>query len=475
VFTSSGLQPQTPASLNAQVIANATALAPGLTVLPGGLIEDLSSTATGAVVVIDQARVDLVASLTPYSANPYLLNQLGQVYGVQQGVGSNTGVYVVFSGTGIIGYVVRAGFTVSDGTYQYTVQDAGIIGASGSTQPLSALATQSGSWAVPANTVTQLATSVPATILSPASGTGLTVTNPLAGSPGAAAQTETDYRTQVLAAGLAASTGMFTLLKTALGNIQGVAYNLISVRQQTSGGWEIIVGGTGDPYQIGLAISQSMQDISTLTGSVLVVSGITNANPGVVTTSLNHGYTTGQTVTITGALGISGINGVNLTATVLSPTTFSIGINTTTSGTYTGGGVATPNFRNVAVNIYDYPDTYTNDFVIPPSQTVSMVITWNTSSTGFISATSVASAVQPAIAQYVNTLPVGQPMNLFELQATFQAAVTGIIPLALLTRMVFAVSINGLGVAPETGTGIIAGDIESFFTTTTAAIVVNQG
>lgn len=466
IFTAAGLQPQTPASLNAQVIAQATALAPGLTILPAGLIEDLSSTATGAVVVIDQTRVDLIASVSPYAANPYILNQLGQIYGVPQGVGSNTGVFVVFSGPN--GFVVPAGFIVSDGTYQYAIQDAGIIGSSGSTQPLSALATQSGSWAVPATIVNQIVTSVPSTI-------ALTVSNPLAGTPGGAAQTTEDYRSQVLQAGLVTTQGTPAMLKTLLGNVTGVLQNLISVRQQTGGGWEVIVGGSGDPYQIGFAIFQAIPDVSILVGSILQVSGITNANPAVITTNLNHGFTSGQVIQITGATGTIGVNGTNFAITVLSLTTFSIPLNTTTSGNYTGGGVVTPNFRNVTTNVYSYPDTYTIPFVIPPSQTVSMVITWNTSSTGFVSASAVAGAAQPAIVTYVNSLPVGQPMNLFELQATFQAAVAGLFSLALLTRMVFNVSINGLGVAPEVGTGIIQGDPESFFVTTTAAIVVNQG
>lgn len=470
----SGPTPTPPATLNAALIAQATALAPGLTVLPAGLIEDLSSTATGALVVLDQCRVDLIDSCSPYSANAYLLNQLGQVYGVPQGQDSNTGVFVVFSGSGIIGYVVQAGFIVSDGTYQYSIQDAGIIGASGATQPLSAVAFQTGSWAVPANTVTQLATSIPTNILSPTVGTGLTVTNPLPGTPSPGPQTEEDYRAQVLQGGRAVVTGMPTALKKALGNIVGVIPTLISVQQQANG-WEIIVGGVGDPFQIGFAIFQTIPDITALTGSTLVVSGITNANPGVVTTNLNHGYTSGQVVQIAGALGISGVNNTNLTATVLSQTTFSIGVNTTTAGTYTGGGVVTPNFRNQVTNIYDYPDTYSVPWVIPPLQTVTMVVTWNTSSTNFVSQIAVANAVQPALVSYVNALPVGQPMNLFELQATFQASVANIVPLALLTRMVFAVSINGIGVAPETGTGIIAGDPESYFTTTAAGVVVNQG
>lgn len=475
-MTAAGAVPTPPATLNAQLIALAQAFSPGLTAtLPGSLVEDLASTCTGALVVIDQTRVDLLASISPYTANPYLLNQLGQVYGVAQGVDTNTGVYVVFSGSGIVGYVVQAGFVVSDGTYQYQTQDAAVIGASGSTQPVSAVATQTGSWAVPANTVTQLVTSVPTSVSNPSGGAGLTVTNPLQGTPSPGPQTEEDYRVQVLQAGAAPVAGVPTKLKAALNNVQGVAPNLVSVQQQTGGGWKVIVGGTGDPYQIGFALYETVPDFTALTGSVLTVSGITNANPGVVTTALNHGYATGQIVQINGALGMTSVNGVNLTATVLSPTTFSIGISTSTLGTYTGGGVVTPNFRNFSVDIFDPPDTYTIPFVIPPSQTVTMVVTWNTSAINFVSATAVATAAQPALVAYVNTLPVGQPMNLFELQATFQAAVAAIVPLANLTRMVFAVSINGIGVSPAAGTGIIAGDPESYFVTTAAGVVINQG
>jgi hypothetical protein len=477
VLTPSGPVPTPPATLNAMVIAQAAALAPGYTVLPAGLIEDLSSTATGALVVIDQARVDLIDSLSPYSANPYLLNQLGQLYGVPQGSDTNTAVNVVFSGTGIVGYVVRAGFTVSDGTFQYVIQEPVVIGASGNSLPVTAVATQTGSWAIPAGTVNALATSVPTTISNPSTGTGLTVTNPFPGTPSEGPQTEADYRSQVTQAGLVAATGSPTMLKTLLGNVPGVVANLVSVRQQTGGGWEIIVGGAGDPNQIGFAIYQALFDVSTLVGSILAVSGITNANPAVVTTDLNHGYATGQSVVMSGATGLTVLNNQTLTATVLSPTTFSVPVNTATAGTYTGNGVMSPNFRNTSVSIFDYPDTYTIPYVLPPTQTVTMVVTWNTiGGSAFVSAASVAAAVQAAIVVYLTQLPVGQPINILQLNATFLSAVSGLIPNpALLTTLTFAISINGIGVLPEVGTDIIQGDPESSFTATTAGIVVNQG
>ncbi len=467
VFSAAGLQPQAPADLNAQLIAQATVLSPGLTAnLPGSLIEDISSTATAALVIIDQARVDLVNSLTPYGSNPFITSQLGQVYGVQIGTGSYTSVFVVFSGPQ--GFPIPKGFVVSDGTYQYVIQDGGIIGTSGQTQSLFALATQPGAWAIPAGTVTQLATSVPTTFT-------VTVSNPFAGTPATGGQSEEDYRALVLQAGLVSAQGTTTFLKTLLSLVPGVQSRLVSLRQQTGGGWEVIVGGSGDPYQIAYAIFQAMGDISVLVGSIMAVTNITNANPGVVTTDLNHGFVSGQQIIITNATGLTALNNQLVTISVISQTSFSIGVNTTTMGTYTGNGVITQNYRNVVTNIYDYPDTYSVPFVIPPQQTVSMVITWNTSSSAIVSAATVASAAQPALALYVNSIPVGQPMNLFEMQAAFQSATASLIPPALLTRMVFAVSINGVGVAPETGTGIIAGDPESYFQTTAASITVTQG
>ena len=465
VITAAGLQPQSPATLRANLVAAVAAQNPGYTAdLPGSLIEDIASTDVGALVVCDQARVDLVNSLSPYAANDQLLIQLGNIYGVQQGTTSNTSVYVVFSGT--VGFVVSPGFTVSDGTYQYTVQDGGIIGSSGQSLPVYCLATVAGVWAVPAGTVTQLVTSVPSTIT-------LSVTNPTAGTPGGTAESIDTYRSLVLQAGLVGAQGMPNMLKTNLANVPGVQPRLISLRQVGTS-WEVICGG-GDPYQIANAIYSSLFDILDLTGSTLAVTGITQANPGVVTTNLNHGFTTGQVINIAGVVGMTAVNNTQLTITVLTQTTFSIGVNTSGYGAYVSGGVVTPNLRNVSVSINDYPDTYLIPFVNPPQQTVAMTVTWNTSATNFISSTAVAQLAQPALTSYVNAISAGQPMNLFQMQEVFQQAVSSIVPTNLLTRLIFSVSINGISTAPATGTGIIAGDPESYFFALSNNIVVNQG
>lgn len=257
LITSAGAIPTSLSDLKAALVAKATALSPGLTTnLPGSLIEDLSSTAVGALAVQDQAAVDLINSVSPLTANEFILDQLGEVYGVEQGIGSNTSVFVVFSGTP--GFVVNAGTIVSDGTHQYVTQEGAIISESGQSAQVFCIAVDSGSWAVPANTVTSVVTSIPTSF-------DVTCTNTATGVPAESAQTLPQYQAQVIQAGLAVGTGISTLVKTALEQVGGVQTRLISFRQ-TGGGWQVIVGG-GDPYQVANAIFQSMFNILDLVGA----------------------------------------------------------------------------------------------------------------------------------------------------------------------------------------------------------------
>lgn len=465
IMTTEGPQPTPPATIRSELIANVAATNPGYTAnLPGSLIEDISSTDVAAIVLCDSARVDTINSISPFGANAFVLNALGQMLGVTLGTTTNTSVFVVF--TGPVGLVIPIGFTVSDGTYQYTIQDGGIIASGGSSSPLFCLAVQSGSWVIPAGSVTQIVTSVPSTI-------SLTVTNPEAGIPGAGAETEEDYRARVFQANLAASQGMSRYLKTLLGNVSGVQSRLISAIQETDG-WEIIVGG-GDPYEVAYAIWTALFDVSNLVGSTIEITAITKADPGVVTTNLNHGLISGQAnVNIADVVGMTEANGGPYTVTVITEKTFSFGVDTTSFTTYISGGVVTPNSRNISVSISDPPDTYVIPFVIPPQQSVTIAVTWNTTSNNFVSNAAVAQLGGPALVNYVNSLAVGMPINLFELQTTFQNAISSILTPQLLTRMVFAVDINGVSVSPSSGTGIIAGDPESYFLTSVANVTFSQ-
>jgi hypothetical protein len=308
--------------------------------------------------------------------------------------------------------------------------------------------------------VTNIATSVPAAVLE----YPLTCSNPLAGVPGQTSQSIGSFRCQVLSAGLAAGLGMPSYTKTQLLNVAGVQSRLISVQQQ-SPGWKIIVGG-GDPYAVANAILNGVLDISSLVGSTMSVVNITQAINGVVTTLLNHGYSNGQVVQIFGITqGMTGINGVPLTVTVIDEKNFYTGITTTLFGAYTSGCYLLPNFRNQTISLNNYPDTYNITFVVPPLQTVTMTILWNTIQPNFLNEAAIAQLAAPAIASYINSIPVGQPINLYQMQTAFQQAIIPVLSPQLLTTLNFEVDINGIGVSPVSGTGMIEGDPESYFYT----------
>lgn len=257
VMSAAGPVPTSPAALRQALIDGVAATNPDYTAnLPGSLVEDIASTDTGALVTIDQARVDAINAVTPYGANAFVLSQLGFQAGIPQGTPTNTSVYVVISGAA--GYVIPAGFVVGDGSYQYVIQDGGIIQGSGQTPQLYAVANTSGSWSVPANTVTQILTSVP-------SGYTLTVTNPEAGIASTGTESVQSYRSRVLLAGQVAVQSTPAYIRTLVAAVPGVIPRLVSVIQ-APGGWEVLCGG-GDPYAVAGAIYLGTLDLSSILGS----------------------------------------------------------------------------------------------------------------------------------------------------------------------------------------------------------------
>lgn len=258
LFDASGPVATAPATLQQALIAIVAANVPGYTAsLPGSLIEDISSTDVGALVTIDQARVDAVNNVSPYAANPFVLAQQGAVLGLPQGLAANGSAFVVF--TGSPGYVIPPGFVVSDGTNQYVIQDGGVIGAGGTSPSLFVVAATAGTFAIPANTITTVVTSVPSPYT-------LAVTNAAAGTPALAAETTEQYRARILQGLQVAVSGSPTYIKTLLQAVPGVSSRLVAVRQ-VGAGYEVLCGG-GDPYQVAGAIYQGVSTVGLLTGSL---------------------------------------------------------------------------------------------------------------------------------------------------------------------------------------------------------------
>jgi hypothetical protein len=472
VMTTQGPVPLSPQFLRDTLTAAVAAINPGYTNnLPGDLIEDIASTDVGALIAMDQALVDLINSVTPFGANEFILNQLGQIYGVTPNLPSLTSVNLVFNGPA--GLVLPVGFTVSDGTHQYFLQDGGVIPLDGITLPLFAVATVSGSWVVPANTVNKLVTPAPPLV-------SLTVNNPLAGIAGQGVESVESYRARVLQAGRASATGMASFVKTLLSKVPGVVPRLVSVIQSPAGGvgWEIIVGG-GDPVAVAYAIYQADFWIPGLVPSVIQIAFITATNPAQVTTTLNHGKSTGDTVFLSGitaAGGFTALNGTSQVVTVIDEKHFTIAFNASGfTPAFTGSGEVDPNPRNQTVAILDYPDTYEIPYVIPPQQSLAITMLWNTDSPNFVSGPAVNALAVPALVDYVNGIFVGAPFNIFDAEFVFQQAIAAVLPTEFVSRMVWTITINGIATPPNTGTGLVFGDPESYFLTDSTQINVSQG
>jgi hypothetical protein len=467
-MTTQGLQPAAPVDLRNRVITLVAASNPDYTAnLPGSLIEDISSTDTYALVVSDSFLVDLVNSVTPYGANPYLLNQLGIIYGVDQQPITNTSVYVIFSGTP--GYTINQGFVVSDGTYQYVTQVGGIIGIDGNSLSIYCLASTQGALPVAANTVSQMITSVPANVL-------LTVTNPVSGVPSQSGEPISVYRERCFTAGLASSTGMARYLKTLVGNIPGVQSRLISVQEQTDlDAFTIIVGG-GDPYQVAYQIWCADFYTLGLVGAIIRVAGMSNTNPMVITTADNHNLATGNIEVISGSVGIPYVNNYPYPVTVTGLKTFTIPVDGTQYGQYQYGGTITPNPINENISISDYPDSFVVPFVIPAQEVVNIVVTWQTDSPNFVSPAAISQLVTPAIIEYINSLPAGTtPINLNVLNEVFIDSVASILAGELIIDIQWTISVSGVGALPSPGTQVIYGDRYSYFYIDTSQISVVQG
>jgi hypothetical protein len=261
IMTASGPVPNSPASLNSNLIATVQATDADFTAnLPGLLIEDLTSTGTAMLSQMDQARVDSINSISPLGANAFILAQQGVMFGLPQGAPTNTSVLVVFSGSTVPGYVIQQGTIVSDGTYQYVLQTGTVIQSNGQSPAVLAVASQTGTWAVPAGSVNQIVTSLPTPY-----NTAVTVSNPQAGTPATTTESVQSYRSRLMQANQIAGQGTPAYIKTLLQAVPGVTPRLVSTLQSTTG-WEIICGG-GDPYAVAYAIYQGTLDLSTIVGS----------------------------------------------------------------------------------------------------------------------------------------------------------------------------------------------------------------
>ncbi|ANI28269.1 baseplate J-like family protein [Yersinia entomophaga] len=465
-YNASGPIPLTANELRDKIVSLATAQSPGITTdLPGSLVEDIVSTSVGALLVCDQARVDLINSVGPLTANIFMLNTLAEQYGITgQKTEGLTTVQIIFSGPA--GFALPQGFLVSDGTHQYSLSDTTIIPASGTTSPVTCAATITGTWAVPENTVNNIATSLPSDIV-------ITCTNQTAGIPGGPTETVAEFRGRVWESGMSTVQGYPGFIRQKLTDLDNVQARLVSVVADGSD-WIIMCGG-GDIFSMAGAIYKSAGDISRLKGTSLNVTGITNASPGVITTDITHGFSSGQVAIINGVTGISGINGTPFTITVINSHSFSIGVSTTGSGAWTGGGVVTPNLRNNTVTINDWPDSYVIPFVQPLQQRVTVKLEWATESVNYLTDATVSSLVAAPVISYINGIYAGNPLNINSIKDVFLQSINETLNMSLISNLNVIVTVNGVITSVDENTNIISGDRYSYWFISDDGVTVTGG
>lgn len=404
--------------------------------------------------------------------NPAPTNFTGDISGTTLNVSDITNGEIligdVITGTGVTsGTKITSYLTGSGGVGTYTVNNSqtvaseAMVGATHGTVILFVSAVLYGTWAIPANSITTIITSVP-------SNYPLFCTNANTGIIASAQESEAGYRARVLAAQISPATGMLSLLKSKIGNIPGVQARLISA----SPAGKIIVGG-GDPYAVAGAIYQAMFDIGSLIGST----HHSNSWSGT-------GSITGTVLDIAAVTGTIAVGDIITGIGVAGPTIImSFGTGSGGTGTYninysqTVGSEALTganSTRNQVVTIVDYPDTYFILFVIPQLQTVEILCDWSTTAPNFTANLAIQNAATVAITDYINNIAVGVPLNIYYLQQVFLQSITNIINPAFISALSFTVTIDGVVTAPTPSTGLIPGDDEGYFLTDTGKITVTR-
>lgn len=113
------------------------------------------------------------------------------------------------------------------------------------------------------------------------------------------------------------------------------------------------VSSTGTPVTLQVITQrQTGQAIQILRqGSNASISGITKANPCVITTSAAHGINVGSKIDISGISGMTELNGTTQTVSAVTSTTLTLGdVNSTSYTTYTSGGTIVPQVVQYAVS-----------------------------------------------------------------------------------------------------------------------------
>jgi hypothetical protein len=101
-----------------------------------------------------------------------------------------------------------------------------------------------------------------------------------------------------------------------------------------------------------------------------------------------------------------------------------------------------------------------------------MTVTWQSISPNYVANATIAGLAQPSIASYINSIAVGQPMNILQISDAFTSVLPTSIPESSISLLAFQIYVDGILSVPSGN--LIYADPESSFTISNANInVVN--
>jgi uncharacterized protein (TIGR02217 family) len=170
--------------------------------------------------------------------------------------------------------------------------------------------------------------------------------------------------TGVMGQGVGTGTALYQLGKKYTAGTSNTIRNIVKPRQASSSYAGVNLYRNGILLSYGIAPGQVAFDESTglvtfVADSTKNITGITKANPAVVTAAA-HGFTNGKVIYITGVSGMTQVNNLAFTVAGATTNTFELsGIDSTNYGTYVNLGTA---------SLYPQPAdllTWTGEFDVP--------------------------------------------------------------------------------------------------------------
>lgn len=149
-------------------------------------------------------------------------------------------------------------------------------------------------------------------------------------------------------------TGAPTVQLTKTYNGSGDPY-VRTIKKPVSG--SVTVKRNGVTYA-GVTLDTTTGVLTMPSDSSKTITAITKANPGKIT-STAHGFSNGHKVYLAGIGGMTQLNGIVVTVTVVDANNFTVGIDTTNYTTYTSGGTAAKYAQGADVV------TWSGDFDVP--------------------------------------------------------------------------------------------------------------